>query len=119
MSMKLRADGFKPGPELVGTVVVLTDEGEPTGVEHSGNYSRSGADRLLKKLESAGFDPETIKSGLTDLLGQLRQNSDTAASDSGKDFQPVSDLPIIMIDDRSLHDLAEESWEVLNEEDQS
>ena len=38
--MKLRADGLKPGPELDGTIVVLTDSGEPTGVEHSGNYSK-------------------------------------------------------------------------------
>jgi hypothetical protein len=46
--MKLRAQGFSRNKRqgLTGTIVVLTDDGQPTGVEHMGNYSRD-----------AGIDP--------------------------------------------------------------
>ena len=49
--MKLKAQDFKVQgrSELVGTIIVLSDDGEPLGIEHSGNYSRNAGNELIKK----------------------------------------------------------------------
>jgi hypothetical protein len=95
--MKLRAQGFSTNKRqgLVGTIVVLTDDDQPTGVEHFGNYSRDVAKGLFKKLQDAGFDPEPVKPKLHELLKELRGVADAAASAAtSSDSQP--NIPYIV-----------------------
>ena len=80
--MKLRAQGFSRNNRqgLVGTIVVLTDDDQPTGIEHYGNYSRDAEAGLLQKLEGTDIDPETVRSQLRQLLKELRAVADAAAN---------------------------------------
>ena len=103
--MILRAFHFKPGPELVGTIVLPTDEGEPTGVEHSGNYSKGVTAMLVKKAEEAGLDRNALKAILTDLLRQIRQQCDAAASgpDRSADDVQAREIPQVLPPVRAGH----------------
>ncbi|HZA22770.1 MAG TPA: DUF927 domain-containing protein, partial [Dehalococcoidia bacterium] len=80
--MKLRAQGFSHNKRqgLVGTIVVLTDDDQPTGIEHFGNYSRDADKGLFKKLKDAGYDPEPVQPKLRELLKELRSVADAAAT---------------------------------------
>ena len=95
--MKLRAQGFSTNKRqgLVGTIVVLIDDDQPTGVEHFGNYSRDAVKGLFKKLQDAGFDPEPVKLKLQELLKELSGVADAAASAANSsDSQP--NIPYIV-----------------------
>ena len=50
--MKLSARDFRSDKGLVGTVIVLTGDDAPTGVEHFGNFGKNGSRELLKKPRS-------------------------------------------------------------------
>ena len=94
--MKLRAQGFSHNKKhgLVGTIVVLTDEDRPTGIEHYGNYSRDADKHLFKKLQDAGLDPEAAKPRLRELLRELRGVADTVASSPGSPA-PRPEIPYV------------------------
>ena len=82
--MKLRAQGFSSNKRqgLVGTIVVLTDDHQPTGVGHYGNYSRDAHKGLWEKAQAAGIDPEPLKPLLVKLLKELREVADAATPSS-------------------------------------
>jgi hypothetical protein len=113
--MKLRAQGFSlhKGGELVGTIIALSDAGEPLGVEHAGNYSRDGEKGLLKKLELLGIDPEAAQLHLRQLLKELRGLADAATTEIQQAKEAQRTRPIIRVDHRFLREIAEEAWQTL------
>ena len=60
-TVQLRAVGFTSGPELVGTIVVLSDDGVTTRVEQYGNFCQGAAEELVEKAHGAGFDLEELQ----------------------------------------------------------
>jgi putative DNA primase/helicase len=113
--MKLRAQGFslKKGTELVGTIIALSDAGEPLGVEHAGNYSRDGEKGLLKKLELLGTDPKAAMLQLRQLLTELREVADAATTEIQQAKEAQRTCPIVRVDKRFLREIAEEAWQTL------
>jgi hypothetical protein len=114
--MKLRARGFslQKGGELVGTIIALSDEGEPLGVEHAGNYSRDGKKGLLKKLEALGSDLNAAQLQLRQLLKELREVADAATTEIQQAEQAQRTRPVIRVDHRFLREIAAEAWQTLD-----
>jgi hypothetical protein len=114
--VKLRAQGFSRNNRqgLVGTIVVLTDEDDPTGIEHYGNYSRDAEAGLLKKLEGTDIDPDTVRSQLRQLLKELRVVAD-AAAEAPRASAGTTNRPEIRVNNRFMRDITQDSLTVLQE----
>ncbi|MDA1129149.1 MAG: hypothetical protein O2913_10685 [Chloroflexi bacterium] len=118
--MKLKAQDFKiqGHAELVGTIVVLTDEGEPLGIEHAGNYSRNAGDELIKKMAGAGVLVDATKILLQQLLGELRSAADAAGESTEAESDVKHSLPIIGISNRFMREISAEAWQVIESSNQ-
>ena len=113
--LKLKAQEFKVQghSELVGTIVVLTDEGEPLGVEHSGNYSRNAGDELIKKLAAAGIPADAARTQLQQALKALRSAAEFAAEATPVDLDSNKSRPVIKISNRWMREVSAEAWSVV------
>jgi putative DNA primase/helicase len=113
--VRLKGQDFKiqGHAELVGTIVVLTDEGEPFGIEHSGNYSRNAGDELIKKLAGAGVPVDAVRVQLQRLVGELRSAADAAGESADAESDGEHSLPVIGISNRFMRDISAEAWEVI------
>ena len=118
--MKLKAQDFKlqRRSELVGTIIVLTDDGEPLGIEHSGNYSRSAGDELIKKLVGAGIPVDAAKAQLQQVLKELRSAADYAMESPLVDADAERSLPVIKISDRFMRDISADAWVIIESANQ-
>ncbi len=113
--MKLKAQEFKVqgNSELVGTIIVLTDEGEPLGVEHSGNYSRNAGDELIKKMGAAGIPADAARTQLQQALKELRGAADNAQESASADVDDEHSQPVIRISNRWMREISQEAWQVI------
>ena len=106
--MKLSARDFRSDKGLVGTVIVLTGDDAPTGVEHFGNFGKNGSRELLKKVRDAGFDEEECHLLSAQLLRDLREQADASEDDTAPN-NPGSDLLGRRSQASQLVDLAQSS----------
>ena len=80
--MKLRAEGFSTNGtgELKGTLIAISDSGEPLGFEHSGNFSSIAVhDRVIAGLvDRVGASEDIARSLMAQFLIGIRQGADAA-----------------------------------------
>jgi hypothetical protein len=99
---------------LRGTITALDDLGEPLGWESYGNWSdRSFLERSAKQLAQAtGIPLDRARMLLTTAVKEARKLAGPPGSDD--DAQATQhELPVIVVNERYLRDLAEDSWQLL------
>jgi len=111
--MQLRKAGFGSNGhgDLRGTLIAYSDNGEPLGVEHTGNYSREGGKALLRKLAAVGIDDEVARVAIQRKLIEIRSGVDEALSAGAP--RRERELPSVMVSNRPMREIADESWELL------
>ena len=81
--MKLQGRGFGTNgrAELRGTVIACSDDGEPLGFEHTGNFSdfKERARFVTALVESTGADPDKGHASLALLMRDIRMATDENA----------------------------------------
>lgn len=111
--MKLRGIGFSPNGQgdLLGTIIVYSDNDEALGIENTGNYSRDADKSLYKKAKASGLDLEVMRAQLTRLLAQIRTGTDEAIAANTPQLQ--HDRQVVYVSDRHMRDISDDCWELI------
>jgi hypothetical protein len=73
-------------------------------------------ERFVKALcQELGVDEVQARSALREAIKRVRAASDSASTTSAKSVSIVHDKPVVVVTNRHLRDIAEESWKLLTE----
>ena len=114
--MKIKSVNFDKNGKgaLVGTLIVIDDDGEYLGVEHYGTFS-SPKDRetFVGLLEELGIPEDKAKSALRDTLKHVREQLQIDPPKPADGQFSGHSRPVIMTNDRHLRETVDESWNLL------
>lgn len=115
--MILKSSNFSDNCDghLKGLIVVYSDQNEPLGISHQGDYARDADKALRAKVVTAGLDPEVFEVKLRRVLAGLQSAHDAGADEEDDDGSDdgLGDLPSIVVTNRPMRDISEDCWGLL------
>ena len=107
--MKLRVAGFSTNKkgDLIGTLIALSDDGDPLGFEHTGNFSRIQTRQLFVRrcVEETGHSEEVAQAVLTRVLKRLREGEVVEELPEPKE----SSRPVVHVSGRFLREITKDA----------
>ena len=115
--MKIKPSGFSPNGkgELRGTLVVLSNDGTPSGFEQYANYSDVKVrQNFVKELSSQFSVPEDeARKAMTEVMKSVRAKVLQAEKKSQSESPLKHSRPVIVTSKRYLREIVDQSWHLI------